>query len=120
MHSQAIQGYRNTQLIDRSKAMTNNNKGRASTAGESDSPSNVSCLSEPLAPMPTSEQIFGRINELKQRFKEEQEQVRRQQQFSQAKVAQGLKDKLMERRHRRSRAQMHEREAAALTLGPLA
>lgn len=94
--------------------------GRPLISDESDSPSNVSSLSEPLAPLPSSEQIFGRINELKQRFKEEQDQVRRQQQFSQAKVAQSLKDKLMERRHRRSRAQMHEREAAALTLDSLA
>ena len=82
----------------------------------SSTPSNGSSLNEPLAPIPSSEQIFGRINELKQRFKNEIDQIRRQQQFSQAKVAQGLREKLNERRHRRSRAEMNHREIAAINV----
>lgn len=78
--------------------------------------SNSSSLNEPLAPIPSSEQIFGRINELKQRFKNEIDQIRRQQQFSQAKVAQGLREKLNERRHRRSRLLMNDRELAAMNV----
>lgn len=83
--------------------------------GNSSTPSNSS-LSEPLAPIPSSEQIFGRINELKQRFKNEIDQIKRQQQFSQAKIAQGLREKLNERRHRRSRAAMNDREIQALNV----
>lgn len=52
-------------------------------AANSSTPSNGSSLNEPLAPIPSSEQIFGRINELKQRFKNEIDQIKRQQQFSQ-------------------------------------
>lgn len=55
-------------------------------AGNSSTPSNGSSLNEPLAPIPSSEQIFGRINELKQRFKNEIDQIKRQQQFSQVSL----------------------------------
>lgn len=79
----------------------------------SSTPSNGSS-NEPLAPIPSSEQIFGKINELKQRFKNEIDQIKRQQAFTQAKMTQGLRDKLNERRHRRSRANMMKREIQAL------
>lgn len=56
-------------------------------AANSSTPSAGSSLNEPLAPIPSSEQIFGRINELKQRFKNEIDQIKRQQQFSQVSIA---------------------------------
>ncbi|XP_053211083.1 uncharacterized protein LOC128394747 isoform X2 [Panonychus citri] len=71
-----------------------------------------------LAPTPQKEEIFGRIEFLRNRHKKEIMDLERNQKMNQARVTQGLKEKLQARRSRRSRLQMHNRELEALRETP--
>ncbi|XP_025018467.1 uncharacterized protein LOC107371824 isoform X2 [Tetranychus urticae] len=71
-----------------------------------------------LAPTPQKEEIFGRIESLRNRYKKEIMDLERNQKLNQARVTQGLKEKLQARRSRRSRLQMHNRELEALRETP--
>lgn len=67
-----------------------------------------------LAPMPSNEEIFGKIDELRKRHAAEMEEFKKAQTLNKARMVQGLQEKLEVRRNRRSRILMHERESAAL------
>ncbi|XP_023224348.1 uncharacterized protein LOC111625436 [Centruroides sculpturatus] len=67
-----------------------------------------------LAPMPSNEEIFGKIDELRKRHAAEMEEFKKAQTLNKARMVQGLQEKLEMRRNRRSRILMHERESAAL------
>ena len=86
-----------------------------------------------LAPMPSTDEIFGKFFELRetipsntflsvsgkieylrQRHKKELSELSQNQRLAQAKMSQGLRDKLNQRRSRRSRLDMHSRQQEAL------
>ncbi|RWS27935.1 uncharacterized protein B4U80_00203 [Leptotrombidium deliense] len=71
-----------------------------------------------LAPIPSNEQIFGKIQEVRNRHRQEILDFQRAQKMNQIRMMQGLKSKLAERRHRRSRMEMHNRELQALSETP--
>ena len=82
--------------------------------------------------MPTNEEIFGqliqlnalyshlihffsgKIEYLRKKHHEDVREFNRSRRIAQARVSQGLKDKLNERRSRRSRMDMHSRQLEAL------
>ncbi|CAL1261294.1 unnamed protein product [Larinioides sclopetarius] len=67
-----------------------------------------------LAPMPTNEEIFGKIDELRKKHAVEMADFEKAQTMNKARTTQGLQEKLQARRSRRSRMQNHEREIEAL------
>ncbi|GFY60603.1 uncharacterized protein TNIN_369181 [Trichonephila inaurata madagascariensis] len=67
-----------------------------------------------LAPMPTNEEIFGKIDELRKKHAVEMADFEKAQTINKARTTQGLQEKLQARRSRRSRMQNHEREIEAL------
>ncbi|XP_074593033.1 BH3-only protein sayonara isoform X1 [Brevipalpus obovatus] len=67
-----------------------------------------------LAPAPRKEEIFGRIESIRNKHEREIMDLQRNKKINQVRVAQGLKEKLQSRRSRRSRMRMHERELGAL------
>ena len=71
-----------------------------------------------LMPMPKREEIFGKIEYLRNRYKQELSDFQKSLKLNQVRTAQGLKDKLQARRSRRSRMQMHNRELEALQETP--
>ncbi|GIY91261.1 uncharacterized protein CDAR_127261 [Caerostris darwini] len=67
-----------------------------------------------LAPMPTNEEIFGKIDELRKKHAVEMADFEKAQTINKARTTQGLQEKLEARRSRRSRMQNHEREIEAM------
>ncbi|XP_054708517.1 uncharacterized protein LOC129218305 [Uloborus diversus] len=67
-----------------------------------------------LAPMPTNEEIFGKIDELRKKHAVEMADFEKAQTINKARTTQGLQEKLQARRSRRSRMQNHEREIEAM------
>ena len=85
---------------------------------------------EDLAPPPSSDDIFGHMEELKNQFAEDNQKIADQMAenevtlrietslteiFLQARVKSNMAAKLAERRQRRARVNLEERESAALT-----
>ncbi|XP_022258905.1 uncharacterized protein LOC106474942, partial [Limulus polyphemus] len=67
-----------------------------------------------LAPPPSNEEIFGKINELRKRHEAEVEDFKNSQAMNHARMEMGLKEKLNARRSRRNRLQAHTEEMQAL------
>ncbi|KAG8177962.1 hypothetical protein JTE90_014705 [Oedothorax gibbosus] len=67
-----------------------------------------------LAPIPTNEEIFGKIDELRKKHAVEMADFEKAQTINKARTTQGLQEKLQARRSRRSRMQNHEREIEEL------
>ncbi|XP_077866725.1 uncharacterized protein LOC100370218 isoform X2 [Saccoglossus kowalevskii] len=67
-----------------------------------------------LAPPPTSDDLFGNIEELKKQHEEELVQLEKAQKVNKARADQDLQDKLARRRNRRRKIQQQESEANAL------
>ncbi|CAG0905761.1 unnamed protein product [Darwinula stevensoni] len=66
-----------------------------------------------LAPVPTREELFGRIDELTKQHREEAEALKREQEQIQQRVNAELQEKLNARRQRRARRSVEEKERAA-------
>ncbi|XP_022242319.1 uncharacterized protein LOC106460009 [Limulus polyphemus] len=67
-----------------------------------------------LAPPPSNEEIFGKIDELKKRHETQVQDFQKSQAMNHARMEVGLKEKLNARRNRRNRLQMHSEELQAL------
>ncbi|XP_076356293.1 uncharacterized protein LOC143249778 [Tachypleus tridentatus] len=67
-----------------------------------------------LAPPPSNEQIFGKIDELRKRHREEVEDFKKGQAMNFARMEMGLKEKLKERRNRRNLRETQTRMLEAL------
>ncbi|XP_076336160.1 uncharacterized protein LOC143239181 [Tachypleus tridentatus] len=67
-----------------------------------------------LAPPPSNEEIFGKINELRKRHEAKVEDFKNSQALKHARMEIGLKEKLDARRSRRNRLQAHAEEMQAL------
>merc|ERR1719237_1974428 len=72
-----------------------------------------------LAPPPSEEDIFGKTEALKQQFAEDNDRIAQQMAENEARVKNNMAAKLAERRHRRARMNLEERETAALTGKPI-
>ncbi|XP_023328608.1 uncharacterized protein LOC111701531 [Eurytemora carolleeae] len=68
---------------------------------------------EDLAPPPSNEDIFGKVDALKGQFQEENERINKQFKENQARVQGNLQEKLMMRKQRRARKNMDKQEAQA-------
>ena len=66
-----------------------------------------------LAPVPTREELFGRIDELTKQHREEVEAMKREQEQTQLRVNAELQEKLNARRQRRALRSIDEKEKAA-------
>ncbi|KAI1280557.1 hypothetical protein HDE_13704 [Halotydeus destructor] len=71
-----------------------------------------------LAPMPSNEEIFGKIEQLRSIHKRDVQELSRAQKLNQARMVQDLKEKLNQRRSRRTRLDMHSRQMEALRETP--
>ncbi|XP_076324439.1 uncharacterized protein LOC143232658 [Tachypleus tridentatus] len=67
-----------------------------------------------LAPPPSNEEIFGKIDELKKHHELHVQDFQKSQAMNHARMEVGLKEKLNARRNRRNRLQMHSEELQAL------
>merc|ERR1711974_220047 len=72
-----------------------------------------------LAPPPSEEDIFGKTEALKQQFAEDHERIAQQMAENEARVKNNMAAELAERRQRRARMNLEERETAALTGKPI-
>jgi len=72
-----------------------------------------------LAPPPSEEDIFGKTEALKQQFAEDNDRIAQQMAENEARVKNNMAAKLAERRQRRARMNLEERETAALTGKPI-
>merc|ERR1712083_588920 len=70
---------------------------------------------EDLAPPPSSDDIFGHMEELKNQFAEDNQKIADQMAENEARVKNNMAAKLAERRQRRARVNLEQRESAALT-----
>merc|ERR1712038_1556161 len=68
-----------------------------------------------LAPPPSEEDIFGKTEALKQQFVEDNDRIAQQMAENEARGKNNMAAKLAERRQRRARMNLEERETAALT-----
>lgn len=73
---------------------------------------------EELGPIPSDSEIFGKIVQLRNRHNREMAEFEQNQRLIRVRIAQGLKDKLNDRRSRRSRMEMHRRHLEALQESP--
>ena len=69
---------------------------------------------EELGPIPSNNEIFGKIQQLRRQHSQEMEDFEAAQSLNRAKVSQSLKEKLIDRRSRRYRMEMHRRQLEAL------
>jgi len=72
-----------------------------------------------LAPPPSEEDIFGKTEALKQQFAEDNDRIAQQMAENEARVKNNMAAKLADRRQRRARMNLEERETAALTGKPI-
>lgn len=71
-------------------------------------------LSE-LAPPPSSEELFGDIEELKQTHKQQIEEFEKAQSLNRTRMDQGLQEKLRARRSKRIKHRLHAEQISALS-----
>jgi len=83
------------------------------------SPAELAALSsisaDDLAPPPSNEDIFGKVDALKSQFEEDNQKITKQFEENQARVENSLQAKLAARRRRRARVAVEEKELEALT-----
>ena len=67
-----------------------------------------------LAPPPSSEELFGNIEELKEAHKQQIEEFEKAQSLNKTRMDQGLQEKLRARRSKRVKQKMQEEQSQAL------
>ncbi|XP_054162260.1 uncharacterized protein LOC128960213 [Oppia nitens] len=72
-----------------------------------------------LAPMPSDNEIFGKIEQIRNQHKRATQEFQKTQRLNQARMSHGLKQKLHQRKSRRSRMELHRRELEALRESPV-
>ena len=68
-----------------------------------------------LAPPPSSEELFGNIEELKKAHKQQIEEFEKAQSLNKSRMDQGLQEKLRARRSKRIKQKLHKEQTDALT-----
>ena len=68
-----------------------------------------------LAPPPSSEELFGNIEELKKTHKQQIEEFEKAQSLNKTRMDQGLQEKLRARRSKRIKQKLHEEQSEALS-----
>jgi len=68
-----------------------------------------------LAPPPSSEELFGNIEELKEMHKQQIEEFEKAQSLNKTRMDQGLQEKLRARRSKRIKQKLHQEQSEALT-----
>merc|ERR1712142_824338 len=69
---------------------------------------------EDLAPPPSQEDIFGKMDVLKSQFEADNEKIERQFKENQMRIENSLQDKIAARRQRRARKNLEEKELEAI------
>ena len=71
-----------------------------------------------LAPPPSTEDLFGNINELKEAHKRQLAEYERAQEINKARMEEGLKERLRARKSKRRKVRLQKEQENALNVAP--